>query len=454
MPLTLILLNLQAQVKDKNWLLTDSVKYDKIQLAARPFVDSLLGLYHKEKSDTARINLLLDLAEGIEDERVWVHYNQLAYDMARKGGNKRIYLLYKSNALNNMGYHAQTIGDNKGAIDLYSQALTIREKINYQEGIANSLNNLGYVFDDIGDLERAEDYYYRALKIREQTGEKTGIVNTLNNIGTLHYEKKEFKKAEEFYDRALKIAKDANFKRGIGSALNNLGNVYSEYGDNKKALEYQEMALKYKEELMDAKGLCGTYLNFANIYDELKEPQKVEEYAQKAFALAREKGLPESTRDAAMILYRHYRKVHQFEKALSMHILFIKMRDSVNNESVRRASLKQQFKYEYEKKETILNAEHEKQQALAASESKRQKLFLILIGAVALAITAVTLVILRSLRTTRKQKIIIERQKHVVEEKQKEILDSIHYAKRIQRTLLTSEKYIEKSLQKHKFPNG
>lgn len=34
-----------------------------------------------------------------------------------------------------------------------------------------------------------------------------------------------------------------------------------------------------------------------------------------------------------------------------------------------------------------------------------------------------------------------------VEEKQKEILDSIHYAKRIQRSLLPTEKYIEKKLK-------
>ncbi len=40
----------------------------------------------------------------------------------------------------------------------------------------------------------------------------------------------------------------------------------------------------------------------------------------------------------------------------------------------------------------------------------------------------------------------IEQQKKVVEVKQKEILDSIHYAKRIQTTLLTSEKYIDKKL--------
>jgi sigma-B regulation protein RsbU (phosphoserine phosphatase) len=42
----------------------------------------------------------------------------------------------------------------------------------------------------------------------------------------------------------------------------------------------------------------------------------------------------------------------------------------------------------------------------------------------------------------------IEEQKKIVEEKQKEILDSIHYAKRIQNTLLTSEKYIERNLNR------
>jgi hypothetical protein len=36
----------------------------------------------------------------------------------------------------------------------------------------------------------------------------------------------------------------------------------------------------------------------------------------------------------------------------------------------------------------------------------------------------------------------------LVEEKQKEILDSIYYARRIQRALITSEKYIENKLTK------
>ena len=51
----------------------------------------------------------------------------------------------------------------------------------------------------------------------------------------------------------------------------------------------------------------------------------------------------------------------------------------------------------------------------------------------------------RSLFITRRQKQIILRQKELVEEKQKEILDSIHYARRIQKSLLPTEKYIHKS---------
>jgi hypothetical protein len=41
----------------------------------------------------------------------------------------------------------------------------------------------------------------------------------------------------------------------------------------------------------------------------------------------------------------------------------------------------------------------------------------------------------------------IEKQKKVIEERQKEILDSIHYAKRIQKSLLPSNRYLEKKLK-------
>ncbi|HYG53442.1 MAG TPA: hypothetical protein VD905_21285 [Flavobacteriales bacterium] len=50
-------------------------------------------------------------------------------------------------------------------------------------------------------------------------------------------------------------------------------------------------------------------------------------------------------------------------------------------------------------------------------------------------------------RVTRKQKHVIEEQKGLVELKQKEVMDSIHYAKRIQQALLPTEKSVTKKLK-------
>jgi hypothetical protein len=46
------------------------------------------------------------------------------------------------------------------------------------------------------------------------------------------------------------------------------------------------------------------------------------------------------------------------------------------------------------------------------------------------------------------QKMEVEQQKGLIEEKQKEIVDSINYARRIQRSILPTEKYIERNLKK------
>lgn len=67
------------------------------------------------------------------------------------------------------------------------------------------------------------------------------------------------------------------------------------------------------------------------------------------------------------------------------------------------------------------------------------------------------LVLFRSNRNKQKanelialQKHEVEVQKDIIEEKQKEIIDSITYAKRIQKSLLPTDKYIESSLNRMK----
>ncbi len=111
---------------------------------------------------------------------------------------------------------------------------------------------------------------------------------------------------------------------------------------------------------------------------------------------------------------------------------------------------------------TVRIHEFETQKTIANEKSRKQFIVMIFIlcGLVLVAIFAIF--IFRSLRITQKQKDIIEKQKTIVEaqkfevelqkdlveEKQKEVIDSIHYAKRIQTALLRTEKYISQHLSK------
>lgn len=83
---------------------------------------------------------------------------------------------------------------------------------------------------------------------------------------------------------------------------------------------------------------------------------------------------------------------------------------------------------------------------------KKQKNYLYLIISIVVLITIASIIAYFRQRKLKKliniQKEEVEKQKHVIEEKQKEMLDSIRYARRIQTSLLPTEKYIDKVIKK------
>jgi hypothetical protein len=111
--------------------------------------------------------------------------------------------------------------------------------------------------------------------------------------------------------------------------------------------------------------------------------------------------------------------------------------------------------YEFEKKEAATKANQDKKDAVALAEKRKQKTVLLLVSCVLILVFVFAGLIFRSLRITRKQKHVIEvknketeEQKRIIEQKNKDIVDSIYYAKRIQTALITSEKYIDRNLNK------
>jgi hypothetical protein len=124
------------------------------------------------------------------------------------------------------------------------------------------------------------------------------------------------------------------------------------------------------------------------------------------------------------------------------------MRDSINNKENSEAIAKQQYKYEYEKKEAQLKEAQEKKDIVAAANNRRQ-IIIIVIGGIGFLFLLIFAIMIYKINSQRKKLNFDLAQKNAeIEEKQKEIIDSIIYAKRIQTALLPTDSYVARTLNK------
>ena len=434
-----------SQVKDKDWLLVDGIDYARLHASEKVLLDSILPLYHKATHDSVRLRLLNYFVESCIDETIWPKYNDYMLYMAQNGDGSKFYLIYQAAALNNIGYDAHNKGNVIKAIEYYNKALKLREQAGDKQGIAESINNLGTLYSYQNDLKASIAYYARAVKLYEEAGDMKGASQSLNNLGSTYINTKEPKKSIEYNTKALHIQEKNNDELGMSNSFVNLGNAYEALGETNKAIEYYTKSLQIREQLGSKSGIAESLYNLGNIYFANKDLKNAKQCLDRSLQLAKELGFPGDIENASHVLYKIYQSQNNAKEALEMFELFTKMRDSTNGiEQVREAT---SSKYKWEEEQVKL--EHEKETAIAIAESKKQRLFLLLIAFIAIAIGVIAIIVFKNLQRYKKAKRIIEKQKELVEEKQKEILDSIRYAKRIQDAVLKEQEHISTHLPSH-----
>ena len=414
--------------------------------AQQNIIDSLSTLFQNAKHDTIKLSLLFTIIENIDDDNVWPKYNDRALKLSNKlvrDKNEKIKKRGKkglADAYNNIGYLSIIQGNIPTALESFEKCIKIDEEINDKNGIATTLNNLATIYDSQGNIPKALEYYSRCLKLMEEIGDKKGISVSLHNIGLIYKNQGDLKKAFSYYTRSLKIREDIDDKIGIANSLNKLGNIYDCKGNKDKALTYYNNSVKLMEEIGDKRGLANAFLNIGNIYFSRKNYSLSNSYFKNSLLISKELGFPQNIRNAEEKLSLIDAATNNFIGAFEHYKQFIIYRDSLNNETTRKASIKNQLKYEFEKKEAVIKEQQEKERAIAEEKNHFQQIVIlsVLIGLCLVLVFAAF--VFRTLKITRYQKLIIE-------EKQKEILDSIRYAKRIQLSLLPSEKYIDRNLQ-------
>ncbi|MGZ4116941.1 MAG: tetratricopeptide repeat protein, partial [Bacteroidia bacterium] len=248
--------------------------------------------------------------------------------------------------------------------------------------------------------------------------------------------------------RSLKISQSLKDKLDEASDYNNLATAYNLTGNKTKALDCYTLGLQIDEEIGDKEGIALLLNNIGEYYTTQKDVKTAIDYFERSLKISKEIGKVLQIQDASQNLYQAFKLTHRDREALAMHELFIQMRDSINSETSKKEIIRQEFKYEYEKKEEAVRvrAMEEKKVVDAHFAQEKTQRYVLYSGGLLLLVFGSFM--FKRFRVTQKQKIIIEKQKDLVEEKQKEVLDSIHYAGRIQKSLLPTERYIDKNLKR------
>jgi tetratricopeptide (TPR) repeat protein len=226
--------------------------------------------------------------------------------------------------------------------------------------------------------------------------------------------------------------------------------VYFGIKDFPKALKYFMGALKLKEEINDESGTTILYGNIGTVYTEMDEYNRAEDYLKRSLQKAEEIKSLDDISNGHFNLSSLYREKKNFEQALFHFTEYKRLEDSISDDSKVQDIARLEAKHEFDVQQAVLDAEHKKEIELGAEREKRQKYVTYSIAAGLLLVLLFAIFIFNRFKITNKQKAIIEHQKVIVENKQKETMDSIRYAQRIQQSILPSDKYIEKTFERLK----
>lgn len=346
------------------------------------------------------------------------------------------------------------------ALKYYLQALEIKRKAGKILDQAKILNNIGVVYHYINDNDRALNEYNEAVKLYEEVGSREGVVSCYVNMGIVCGEKGDHLKAMEYYRKCLTLMKNTNDKFTLANVLGNHAAGFVKLNQLDSAEYYFIRSIAFQREINEVQGLSAQLASLGAVYMKKKNYKKAQECLKEGLAL----GLKTGSRGVLMNLYGHLSMLDSIQgnhkSALVNYKLHVLYSDSLSGDDAARKLLETQMQFDFSKKQMADSVAHVKEKEVTEAKLSQQDAEInakknqqyALFGGLGLVLIFAGFMYNR-FKITKQQKTIIEEQKKFVEEKQREVLDSIHYAKRIQQAQMPSEKRVTQMFSKLKKPN-
>ncbi len=308
-----------------------------------------------------------------------------------------------------LGFYLFNNEQYKEALPNFQAAYDMHMAAKHDAGsLAESAGWIGNSYSGLKDYEKALSWRYKSLSYAMETKDNFTIAEAYRYMGNVYRKKGDFDGALVNYEKSFELFELSGNKGRSGLVLYFLAEQYAAKKEFKKAADklnkVLEPANKFAEELLVKElgyKLAGT------VYKEVGEPLKSVEYLQKYVALV----------------------------------------DSSQRTQAADQLVEQQMKADFAREEQKMKAEQDAREVQVAQDKKSDALLRnIFLGGLIICFIA-AIAVYRGYNAKKRSNRILRRQKSIIEEKNKEITDSINYAKHIQSSILPPEDLVYEYLK-------
>jgi serine phosphatase RsbU (regulator of sigma subunit) len=380
-----------------------------------------------------------------------VELSYLLLNKANSLGSKR----HSAFAYSCMAEAFVVIGEFRQAIETHRKALDLFKEINDLQGMSATYGNIGNLYYLLQEYESAKRFMTRGYEIETSNQDTIGLAYTLANLGIIEKYLENYAKSLSHYKEALTYVLDNDEHISLrANLLGNIGSLYITTGEYDLAYPYLTRSMELKILHKDELSLSPVYSNLGEYYESKDNYTKALHYFNQAFSIAEKyQGIPELISSTGH-LYRMYKRGGDYELAVKFLERHIQLKAERDKDENTRALARMEIDYEYTVKATADSLRLVKEQAVLDADKKavqERSLFLTIAGV--LGLIFILIVINRYRVISEKNKIISEQKNHVelqrdlIADKNKEIMDSITYARRIQQAILPAKHNMDKVLQ-------
>jgi tetratricopeptide (TPR) repeat protein len=358
----------------------------------------------------------------------------------------------------------------KTALTYFQKALNYAEKSEDNNLVAGCCNNMANVLSDLKQYENAAEYLQRIIDMKELIPDSDNLSAAYTNYAEIKSVEGNFEEAKIMLQKAIEIDTRNNNLHALSGGYSNLAGLEYMSGNLDGALRMMEKVIEIDLKIGSPSILAADYNNLGSIYQEFKKYNQAIQYYKISIEYSKKQSGMVDILSSLNGISQCKALTGDMNGAYYTLLESMAIKDTLYNDQTNKTVAEMKSKYETEKKQLVIeqledrskidSLEIEKvNREKTESDQTKQRQFYIFSSSFFILLL-ISFLIYRGYRQKQKaneiitkqrdevekQKNLVEHQKEIVEEKNKEILDSIIYAKRLQDAILPPLRVVKEYL--------